>query len=581
MKKIERNPRWINLMVRIVGRRQMSDLRIASRNPKLASELTLRHILDYAKDTEYGRDHHFDEILQARSHEELLERFHKEVHPNNYEDFSPYIERQKTGVPNVIVPDKPIMYATTSGTTAKPKWIPITERYLKSVYQKMTHAWLYNFTRHRRATFGGYIVFVVGKDVEGYAPDGTIYGSVSSVLQNNGPSFVKKMYASVPDIFSITDYPSRNYTLMRMCIEKDVSLLIMPNPSTLLELQNTVNDHLDEFIEDIQNGTLSAKIDVPDDIRLKLAPRMHPNPERAAELRHLKEQYGTVLPKHYWPNLQVLSTWKCGNTQIYIDKLDGFFGPEVFYQELGYFSTECRFGLVFDDTLNSRLFPHMHFYEFVEEHDLDNPNPRFYQIYELEEGKRYCSFVTTFAGLYRYNMNDLIEVGPRYWRTPTVHMVQKINGIVSMTGEKLAECQLVQAVREAEAKTKLKTRFFVGFADLESSAYHFFYEFANRSVTQPQAEAFTRQVDELLMKENIEYESKRHSGRLHDPQTGRLVEHAYLKFKDSCVKDGMRAAQFKLNLLLQDDYRFNKFKTLLVPNKDAAKAHEQNEEPEK
>lgn len=562
--KFERNPRVINLLIRLVGKGQIRALKLANLTPKTASELTLRNILRYAKNTEYGKDHHFSEILQALTHEELLKRYHKYVTPGDYDNLRPYIERQKNGEQNVIVPGKPVMYATTSGTTNEPKWIPITKKYLKSVYGKMTRCWIANFIMRRPCSFAGAVMFVVGKDVEGYAPDGTVFGSVSGVTQRDAPSFIRKMYVSYPEIFHITDYTARNYALMRVCIERNVTLFLTPNPSTILELQNTVNEHLDEFIEDIEHGTISGKVDIPEDIRKTLLSRLHPNPDRAKELRYLKNKYGTVLPKHYWPDLQLLSTWKCGNTQIYIDKLKDWFPENTYHQELGYFSSECRFGLCFDDGLNSVLFPHFHFYEFVAEEDLDKPNPRFYQLYELEEGKRYCSFVTTYGGLYRYNMNDLIEVGPRFLNTPTVHMVQKINGIVSMTGEKLAEQQFIKAVRRAEKQTGIKTRFFVGFADVEESAYRFYYEFSNQSVTQLQAEAFTRVVDDILKEENVEYKSKRESFRLKDPVTGRLVNSAYQQFKRLCLAEGMRDGQFKLNLLMQDEGRHAKFKRLVL-----------------
>ena len=571
--KFERNPRLINLLIRLVGKGQIRALRLANLTPKTTSELTLRNILLYARDTEYGKEHHFREILQALNHEELLRRYHKYVSPNNYDNLRPYIERQKSGEQNVIVPGKPLMYATTSGTTNEPKWIPITKRYLKSVYGKMTRCWITNFILRRPNTFAGAVMFVVGKDVEGYAPDGTVFGSVSGVTQRDAPSFIRKMYVSYPEIFHITDYTARNYALMRICIERNVTLFLTPNPSTIIELQNTVNDHLDEIITDIENGTISDQFDIADDIRKTLLSRVHPNPTRAQELRYLKQKYGVVLPKHYWPDLQLLSTWKCGNTQIYVDKLKDYFPEDIYHQELGYFSSECRFGLCMDDGLNSVLFPHFHFYEFVAEEDLDKPNPHFYQIYELEEGRRYCSFVTTFGGLYRYNMNDLIEVGPCYLNTPTVHMVQKINGIVSMTGEKLTEQQFIKAVRNAEKETGLKTRFYVGFADVEESTYRFYFEFANTSVTQTQAEAFTHTVDEILKEENVEYKSKRESFRLKEPITGRLINSSYQQFKRLCLSEGMRDGQFKVNLLMQDEGRHDKFKRLLIEDKTEDKTN--------
>ena len=74
----------------------------------------------------------------------------------------------------------------------------------------------------------------------------------------------------------------------------------------------------------------------------------------------------------------------------------------------------------------------MHFFEFVEESEIESPNPKFLQTSELEVGKRYSIYVTTFAGLYRYCMNDLLEVTGMYNTIPTVQFIQKINGIISL-----------------------------------------------------------------------------------------------------------------------------------------------------
>lgn len=562
--KAERKVFLPNLALSITGGWQMTLLRSASLAPRTASDLSLRRILKAAENTEYGKEHHFSEILKARGPEKLFALYRKYVPVNDYEALRPYIEKHKNGQPNVLIPGKPAMYATTSGTTNAPKWVPMSKEYLENVYSKMTKLWLYNYVKLRRYTFSGAVVFMVSKYHEGNAPDGTIYGSASGFLQNNAPDFIRQMYASVPEIFEITDYAAKYYTLMRITMGRNITLFIMPNPSTVLEMQKTVDEHLDEIIEDIEKGTINENFEISSDLRKKLLAKVKPNPERAAELRALKEKYGRILPKHYWPHIQMMSTWKCGNTKIYVDKFADWFPNHTFYQELGYFSTECRFGLVLDDTINTVMFPHFHYYEFVEESELGSDNPHFYNIYELKEGKRYNAYVTTLSGLYRYNMNDLIEVGPKFENTPTVHMVQKVNGIVSMTGEKLHEKQFVDAVAKAEELTELKTNFFVGFADVENSRYQFYYEFRDQNVTQEQAEAFTHAVDKYLQDNNEEYHGKRKSFRLQDPTTDRLVKNAFDKFKKRCIEEGMRDGQFKLNLLLQDEKRHAKFKDLVL-----------------
>ena len=572
MAKKTSTPAWLTtFLLRVAGGINYRKLVKASKNPQQASEATLRGILTYGKDTEFGKEHDFDYILAAKDDKELYKRYAEKIAPSDYEDYRPYIERHKNGDSNVLVPGKPVMYATTSGTTNEPKWIPITDVYLKNVYGKMTKVWLYNYIMNRPKAFYGKLVTIVSKDVEGYAPDGTVAGSVSGVTRRDAPSFVKELYAVPGGVYGIKDYTARYYTIMRLSIEVDAAIFITANPSTLVEVQKNVDKYYDQYCDDIEKGTLSHDFDIPEDIRKEVEAQIEPNPTRAAELRELKKKYGRVLPKHYWPNLQVLNTWKCGNTYVYLDKIKGFFPDCCLHQEFGYFSSECRFGLVMDDTNYTTLFPHYHYYEFIAEEDVDKlndpaamKNVKFYQLHELKQGKRYCPFVSTYAGLYRYNMNDLIEVGTPYFNTPRVFMIQKVNGIVTMTGEKLHERQFLEAVNKAAKQMALDVKFFIGFADLSISAYHFYYEFADLQTSQEQAEQFTHIVDKVLKDINIEYAAKRASFRVKDPLTHRLLGQSFEKFKAECIAEGARDGQFKLNLLLQDEKRHAKFKKLVL-----------------
>ena len=559
-------PYLINAVLALLGGSQTLRLRFWSRHPRHSAEKTLRDILTLSRDTVYGKEHHFDVILSATTAEDLFRLYQLYVPANDFEALRPYVERHKNGEKDILFPGKPDMYATTSGTTSEPKWVPMTHKYLKDVYGKMSHIWTWNFVKHRNKIFGGHIFPIVGKEVEGYAPDGTLFGSVSGVLVRDIPSIIKKHYTAPACVMSIGDYTARNYTLMLMAIQyKDVTLWATANPSTILELMRTVDEHLNEMIADIERGEISEAFHIEPEIREELKPYLKANPARANELRTLLQQKpdGKLLPKDYWPHLQYLSTWKCGNTKIYMEKyMDAFDWNETFYQELGYIATECRFGFSLDDTNESVLFPHMHYYEFVEESEIQSPHKHFLQINELEIGKRYCAYVTTYSGLFRYNMNDLIEVGGKYKNTPTIHMVSKVNGIVSLTGEKLYETQFIDAVHAAEKTTGLKTKFFVGFADVCESKYHFYFEFVNEEITQEEADLLAAEVDKELMKINMEYDSKRASFRLHEPQAHILMSNAYSRFKAACLRDGFRDGQFKFNLLMQDEARRGKFKLI-------------------
>lgn len=554
---------FINFALSMVGKKQLKAVREASKDCKRASLGTLRSILNYAKDSEWGRAHGFADILEAGSDEELVERWQRHVPPAGYEDFRPYVERHKRGEENVLFPGKPKMYATTSGTTSEPKWIPITNEYYDNIYNKMSTLWLYTFIMHRKRSFRGRTISIVGKSIEGYAPDGTVYGSVSGVTRRDIPAFLNIIHSSPADVFDISDYSARYYTIIRTAMEQDVRCIVTANPSTIVEMQNNVEQYFDEYVADIEHGTLNAKLDIPESVRRVLAPTYRPNPARARELRELKARHGKVLPKHYWPHMTLLTTWKCGNTKIYTEKFEHSFPEGMLYQEFSYFASECRAGLVLDGGDSTVLFPHFHYFEFVEEAELESEVKHFRQVYELEQGKRYSVFVTTYAGLYRYDMNDLVEVTGFFGTIPTIQFVQKINGIISMTGEKVHERQFMQAVKNAEKATGLKTTFYIGFADLQNSTYQLYYEFASENLSGEEAARFNNAVDSELKQLNIEYEAKRDSLRLKAPVPHLLVKDSFEKFKEASLKQGARDGQFKLNLLMQDERRHAMFKQLV------------------
>ena len=545
----------INFGLRCLSFIPRIELSLASRFPEQASARTLRRILRLSANTVYGREHHFASICKARKPEQLFRLYEKSVQPAEFEAFRPYVERHKKGERDVLIPGKPLMYATTSGTTSQPKWIPISTTYMKEVYSSMSHIWLDNFARLRPKFLSGGLVVSVAKVVEGYAEDGTIFGSVSGVTARELPGFIRERFVTPSEVYDIKDYSARYYTMMRLAIAHSVTYIVAPNPSTIMELVHNAEEYFEDYIEDIEKGTLSSKFDIPEKIRAALAPKLKADPQRADFLRKIKAEHPVPQIKHWWPELQFLSSWKCGNTAIAAAKVSEQLPECCCYQELGFFASECRFGLVLDQGIDTTLFPHYHFYEFVEESELDKPDPRFYRLHELEQGKRYCIFVTTLSGLFRYNMNDLVEVGGWYHKTPKIHMVQKVNGIVSITGEKLYEKQFIEAVHMAEKETGWKVNFFIGFANPEDSLYDFYYEFENRTVRKAKARKFTEIVDARLKEMNIEYESKRASNRLKMPETFVLKKNAYDLFKKRSLQEGARDGQFKLVMLLQDKRR--------------------------
>ena len=88
----------------------------------------LEHLINRAKDTEYGRNHAFDSISD-------YERFTAMVPVNTYEELKGDIDRMRHGEQNVLWPGRVKWYAKSSGTTNdKSKFIPVSNEGLQKIH---------------------------------------------------------------------------------------------------------------------------------------------------------------------------------------------------------------------------------------------------------------------------------------------------------------------------------------------------------------------------------------------------------------------------------------------------------------
>jgi hypothetical protein len=291
----------------------------------------------------------------------------------------------------------------------------------------MNQGWFYSLILNKPNVFYGPCVSIVGKAVEGTAPDGTVYGSISGVMHRDIPKPLKTVYSAPSEVFEIADYKARCYAIMRMGIERDAHLLLTANPATIVELLGSANEFFDDIREDIKQGTISSKFPIQESIRAAMLKSLKPNPRRAAELGKLKTQHGTILPKHYWPRLQMVNTRFCGEAADDFNKIKDSFPKDCVFHEFSYVSVECKAGLTLKSgTEDTIVFGHKSYFEFIHEHELEHENPKVWQVDELEKGHRYCVIVTTCCGLYRYNMNDLIEVTGYYNKFPTIKFIRRL-----------------------------------------------------------------------------------------------------------------------------------------------------------
>jgi hypothetical protein len=508
--------------------------------PRLAQERLLSEILKANTDTMIGRKYSFQKIRNVRDYQAAVP-----VH--EYEDLRELIEHSTRGFADTVTKGKPLFYATTSGSTGKMKYIPMSEEAERRTNAAFSKATAFIIQKQCPQALLGKILQISGASVEGYTDWGIPYGSATGNVTRNVSRLVRSRYALPPQVADIKDVEHRYYLILRLCLDQNITFIGTANPSTLLILAQKLHDWQDELLHDLAQGTCA---------RVKLhayferVPVLKPQPELASLLRQRinKDKDGQLRPYHLWPQLSLLTCWTGGNCRNYLDRLPSYYG-QVAIKDPGYLASELR------GTLPLRLNDpagvltiNDNFYEFVPVEEIDAPT-RFLLADELERNRRYYVFITNFSGLYRYNIHDIVEVTSFHKKTPEIVFVQKGKGITSITGEKLFETQVIDAVQEVARTLAKSPAFHMTFANVEEARYETYVE---GDYCEDELHTFARYLEEALGRLNMEYKAKRDSLRLKPLIVRRAGPRAYERFKRWRVEQGVRETQFKMTYLTQE-----------------------------
>ena len=129
--------------------------------------------------------------------------------------------------------------------------------------------------------FDGRALVIVSPAVERHTAAGIPYGSASGFLYENASRMLRRAYAVPYDVFAISDYDAKYYMIMRHALDRNVTFLASPNPSTILRLLAVAAEYGETLIRDIRDGTISEDLAIEPALRRRLAARVRPNPARA------------------------------------------------------------------------------------------------------------------------------------------------------------------------------------------------------------------------------------------------------------------------------------------------------------
>ncbi|HSF59855.1 MAG TPA: GH3 auxin-responsive promoter family protein, partial [Candidatus Binatia bacterium] len=420
-------------------------------------------------------------------------------------------------------------------------------------------AWLHYARADHPGMFSGKVFSLVSPAVEGYTPCGIPYGSTSGVVYRDMPWAVRSTYAVPYPVFEIEDYDAKYYCLMRIGIANEISCVATANPSSVVKMCEMADTYADTLLHDLADGTLRPDLNIPKPIRESLSGQFKPMPEKARDLETARQKRsGKLLPADYWPGLTLIACWKGGTVGHYVERFNQWFDPDgknpIPVRDWGYLSSEARGSIpVSDEGCGGVLTVASNVYEFVEAEDLEqNPDcPQAWRILGVEEvevGKQYYIFITTTGGLYRYDINDVIEVVGHYNGTPIISFCRKGRGMTSITGEKVSVDQVIEAFQRSARDLAITVDHFKAEADVEGARYVFKME-ASQPIPQERLRQMLESLEKYLSNLNIEYATKRKSLRLNPPILITMKRGWYDRGKERLAAEGKRLFQAKTILL--------------------------------
>ena len=211
----------------VVGRalRRLASLQVmawdsALENLRQTQERTLTSLLDYAKDTEFGRAHGFARIR-------CYDDFARRVPVGDYDAFSPLIDRMRAGHPDVLVPGFVRYFGNSSGSSnhGRPKFLPISERQIRFQRRAGSDALM------RYLSWSGDDEILCGFTLGLFPPttmraDGPVLvTSNPALMMTKMPVIARPVYLPEDDLRTIANYDEKLRRIAERYMDHDVRAL--------------------------------------------------------------------------------------------------------------------------------------------------------------------------------------------------------------------------------------------------------------------------------------------------------------------------------------------------------------------
>ncbi|XP_073121444.1 indole-3-acetic acid-amido synthetase GH3.6-like [Henckelia pumila] len=449
----------------------------------------MEFIEDVTKNADDVQKRVLSEILSRNAHAEYLSRhglngltdreaFKKIMPVVSYEDVLPDINRIANGDKSpILCSDRISEFLTSSGTSAgERKMMPTIEEELgrRSLLYSLLMPVMSQFVPGLEKGKGMYFLFI---KCETKTPSGLLARPVLT-------SYYKSSHFKDRPYDPYTNYTSPNETILcqdsyqsmysqMLCglvQNKEVLRVGAVFASGFIRAIRFLEKHYTLLCNDIRTGTLNSIITDPS-VREAVLRTLNPDPKLAdfIESECGKESWQGIITK-LWPNTKYIDVIVTGTMSQYIPTLD-FYSNGLPLVCTMYASSECYFGVNLNplckpSDVSYTLIPTMAYFEFLPVHrnncpangltsiamqkSLDDKEQQeLVDLVDVKLGQEYELVVTTYAGLYRYRVGDVLRVAGFKNNAPQFNFICRKNVVLSIDSDKTDEVELHNAVKNA------------------------------------------------------------------------------------------------------------------------------------
>ncbi|KAK4437946.1 putative indole-3-acetic acid-amido synthetase GH3.1 [Sesamum alatum] len=430
-----------------------------TRNADSVQENVLAQILTRNAQTEYLQRYNLNGATDR-------DTFKSKIPMVTYEDLQPLIQRIANGDRSPILSAHPVSeFLTSSGTSAgERKLMPTIKeeldrrQLLYSLLMPVMNLYVKGLDKGK----GLYFLFIKSetKTPGGLPARPVLTSYYKSDHFKTRPYDPYNVYTSPNEAILCPDSFQSMYTQMLCGLyeRKQVLRVGAVFASGLLRAIRFLQLNWQQLTEDIRTGSLNPKVTDPS-IRECMTRVVRPDPELADFITKecSKDNWERIITR-IWPNTKYLDVIVTGAMAQYIPTLDYYSGglPKACTM---YASSECYFGLNLNpmckpSEVSYTIMPNMAYFEFLPHEPnstgstRDSP-PRLVDLADVEIGKEYELVITTYAGLYRYRVGDILRVTGFHNSAPQFQFVRRKNVLLSIDSDKTDEAELQAAVENA------------------------------------------------------------------------------------------------------------------------------------